>query len=129
MVGEPRGTHEQAGRLAPAADNQTEVLLAQRHLQLLLWRDHHLNASQILDGLVALDEAAGRDAGLVRDDRVAVCRVDLEGAVGEVDGHVAAEVRFEVILFSGGLERVGESLESVGRKQFLFGRRKVGIDN
>lgn len=65
----------------------------------------------------------------MRGDRVSVRAADFEGAVGEVDLHVASEVLFEVGLLLGGLERIAEPPEAVGRKQLLLGEVDIGSDN
>lgn len=62
-------------------------------------------------------------------DCVSVGAADFEGAVWEVDLHVATEVLSEVGLFLGGLERIEEPPEAVCRKQLLLGEIDIGGDN
>lgn len=62
-------------------------------------------------------------------DSVSVGAADLEGAVGEVDLHVATEVLFEVGLLLGGLERIIEPPEAVCRKQLLLGEVDIRCDD
>ena len=83
----------------------------------------------MLDGLVGLDEAPCGNAGLVSDNGVAVGRIDFEGAIWEVNGHVAAQVASEIILFLAGFERVIKPFQPVGRKQLLFGRIEVLVED
>lgn len=65
----------------------------------------------------------------MRGDRVSVRAADFEGAVGEVDLHVASEVLFEVGFLLGGFERITEPPEAVGREQLLLGEVDIGGDN
>lgn len=119
MVGKSSRAHKQAGRLASGADNQAEVLFAQRHISFLLRCDVHLDAGEVLDGLISLDIPPGSYASLVADDCVPICGANFPGTVGHIDLSVASEVLPEVVFFLACLEAIGETSQTIRRQQLI----------
>lgn len=129
MIREAGRAHEQARQLVSAAHDDTEILLAIGQICLLFWCDYYPDAGKVLDALVALDEATSNDAGFVRSDGVSIGAADFEGAVGEVDLGVSAQVLLEIELLLWRLKRIAKAAKAIGRKQLLFGEVDVRVDN
>lgn len=100
MVGEARRSKEETRAFPSAGYNDAEIRPAREFLLFPLCH-LHLNPTQEADRLALLDEAAGDDASLVRQDGVAVGGADFEGAVRQVHVDVFAQVALEVLFLVG----------------------------
>jgi hypothetical protein len=129
VVGKACRAHEQTHTPVTGTDDDAKVALFVGEGALLFGRNDDRDARQVLDGLVAADEATRRDAGLLRDNGVAVGRVHLPRAVGHVYLRVAAKVAAEVVALGGRLERGAKLAQAVEGEQLGLGGVKVAVDD
>lgn len=128
MISEARWSKEETRAFPSAGYNDAEIRPAREFLFFLLGH-LHLYPTQEANGFALLDEAAGDDASLVRQDGVAVCGADFEGAVWQVHVDVFAQVALEVFFLVRGSEAAQVLCDTRQAEQVAVRQGGVFVDD
>ncbi len=129
VVGEAGRPEEDRRRLLPARDDDAKIPLLALEFLLVLARQDHLHARQVLDSFAGLDGPAGRHGSLVRGNGEAVGGGDLEGTLRQVHVEVLPQVPAEVLSLLLRLQPADELGDSRDGHESGLGDLRVLVDD